>query len=83
MKEEKLVTVKFYDTVLKAEIDMEVLKENGIECICNDGITTGLYPIFDEKERGIELMVFEADVERSKEILEEYHNADITESADE
>lgn len=73
MKDDKLVAVKYYDTVVKAEVDADVLKRNDIECIYNDDTLVGVFPIFDDKERGIELMVFEKDLERAKQILEEYH----------
>ena len=76
MEEEKVVSVKFYDTVIEAEIDSSVLKENGIECIYNDATVVGVFPIFDNKERGIELMVFEKDLERANQLLANYHSVD-------
>ena len=76
MEEEKVVSIKFYDTVIKAEIDSSVLKTNGIECIYNDDTVVGVFPIFDDKERGIELMVFEKDLERANQLLAEYHSVD-------
>ena len=75
---DKLVSVKYYETVIEAEIDQNVLKTNGIECIYNDDTVVGVFPIFDDKERGIELMVFEKDVEKARQILDEYHAADDT-----
>ncbi|HRG02778.1 MAG: DUF2007 domain-containing protein [Paludibacteraceae bacterium] len=75
MEEDKLVSVKYYETVIEAEIDQNVLKTNGIECIYNDDTVVGVFPIFDDKERGIELMVFEKDVEKARQILDEYHAA--------
>ena len=75
MEEDKLVSVKYYETVIEAEIDQNVLKTNGIECIYNDDTVVGVFPIFDDKERGIELMVFEKDVEKARQILYEYHAA--------
>ncbi len=78
MEEDKLVSVKYYETVIEAEIDQNVLKTNGIECIYNDDTVVGVFPIFDDKERGIELMVFEKDVEKARQILDEYHAADDT-----
>ena len=75
MEEDKLVSVKYYEAVIEAEIDQNVLKTNGIECIYNDDTVVGVFPIFDDKERGIELMVFEKDVEKARQILDEYHAA--------
>lgn len=76
MNNDKLITLKYYNTVIKAEVDMEVLKENGIECTYSNAAMVGVFPIFDDKERGIELLVFEKDVKDAKKILEEYHSAD-------
>lgn len=75
MKDDKLVPVKYYNTVVRAEVDMEVLKASGISCIYNDDTSAGIYPIFDDKERGIALLVFEHELEQAKEILREYHAA--------
>ncbi len=75
MEDDKVVPVKYYETVIEAEIDQSVLKMNGIECIYNDDTVVGVYPIFNDKERGIELMVFEKDIERARQILDEYHSA--------
>ncbi len=76
MKEDKLIAVKYYNTVIQAEVDADVLKKNNIQCICNDDTIVGVFPIFDDRERGIELMVFEKDLERAKQILKEYHSED-------
>lgn len=82
MNNDKLITLKYYDTVIKAEVDMEVLKENGIECTYNNAAMIGVFPIFDDKERGIELLVFEKDVENANKILDEYHSAEIIDNED-
>lgn len=75
MEEDKLVTVKYYDTVVDAEFDNDILRKNGIESVYQNSTVVGVFPIFDDKERGIELMVFEKDLERATALLEEYHNA--------
>jgi len=75
MEEDKVVSLKYYDSVIDAELDMEILKENAIQCIYNDDTMVGLFPIFDDKERGIELMVFENDYEKAKQILDDYHQS--------
>jgi len=48
MEEEKVVSLKFYGSMIEAEIEMDVLKNNGIECMLNDGTMVGLFPIFDD-----------------------------------
>ncbi|MFV0391989.1 MAG: DUF2007 domain-containing protein [Paludibacteraceae bacterium] len=73
--EEKLVSLKFYSSMIEAEVEMDVLKNNGIECMLNDGTMVGLFPIFDDKERGIEVLVFEKDFERANQVIDEFHLA--------
>lgn len=75
MKEEKVVSLKFYSSMIEAEVEMDVLKNNGIECMLNDGTMVGLFPIFDDKERGIEVLVFEKDLDHAKSLIEEYHQS--------
>jgi len=73
--EEKLVVVKYYDSMINAEFDMDVLKNNGIESTVTDDMMVGIFPIFDEKERGISLLVLEENVEKSIKILDDYYNS--------
>lgn len=75
MEEEKVVSFKFYSSLIEAEVEMDVLKSNGIECMLNDGTMVGIFPIFDDKERGIEVLVFEKDLDRAKQLVEEYHQS--------
>lgn len=77
MKEEKIISFKFYSSMIEAEVEMNVLKSNGIECMLNDGTMVGLFPIFDDKERGIEVLVFEKDLEQAKLLVDEYHRTNI------
>ncbi|NLO71627.1 MAG: DUF2007 domain-containing protein [Porphyromonadaceae bacterium] len=73
MKEEKVVSFKFYSSMIDAEVEIDVLKNNGIDCMLNDATMVGVFPIFDDRERGIEVMVFEKDLEKAKKLVEEYH----------
>lgn len=75
MKDGKVISLKFYDSMINAEVEKELLLENGIECRLNSDTMMGVYPIFDKKERGIELMVFEKDKEQAEKILEEYRES--------
>ena len=72
---DKLVVAKYYDSVLNAELDLEVLKSKDIKSTVTDDMMIGIFPLFDEKERGISLLVFENDLERALQILEEYHHS--------
>ncbi|MBP1663831.1 MAG: hypothetical protein H6Q19_971 [Bacteroidetes bacterium] len=72
---EKLVVAKYYDSVLNAELDMEVLKNSNIESTVTDDMMVGIFPLFDEKERGISLLVFEKDLDVALQILDDYHGS--------
>jgi len=72
---DKLVVAKYYDSVLNAELDMEVLKSNGIESTFTSDMMVGIFPLFDEKERGISPLVFENDLDKALQILDEYHHS--------
>ncbi|NLI71439.1 MAG: DUF2007 domain-containing protein [Bacteroidales bacterium] len=76
MENEKVVSLKFYGSMIEAEVDMDVLRNNGIDCMLNDGTIVGVFPIFDDKERGIEVLVFEKDLEQAKSLLDEFHQND-------
>ncbi len=82
MEEEKVVSFKFYSSMIEAEVEMDVLKSNGIECMLNDGTMIGLFPIFDDKERGIEVLVFEKDLDRANQLVDEYHQSNAAEPSD-
>ncbi len=73
MKDGKVVSLKLYHSIIDAKFDAEILTESGIECKVNTDTMVGVYPIFDDKERGIEVLVFEKDKEQALEILENYH----------
>lgn len=79
MAEDKVVSFKFYSSMIEAEVDMNVLKSSGIECMLNDATMVGLYPIFDDKERGIEVLVFEKDLDTANQVIEEYRKAQVVE----
>lgn len=71
----KLVVAKYYDSMLNAELDMEVLKNSNIESTVTDDMMVGIFPLFDEKERGISLLVFEKDLDVALQILDDYHSS--------
>lgn len=71
--EEKIVPVKYYDTIVEAQVDKDVLLRNGIECTITPESDAGLYPVFDDTEKGISLLVFESELDNATLILDEYH----------
>ncbi len=74
--EDKLVILKYYETIVEAEVDTEVLKANQIECTLDADETIMLYPVFDDNEKGIKLYVFEKDRERALQLITEFHATD-------
>jgi hypothetical protein len=73
--EDKLVTLKNYETMVEAMFDQEILKENNIESSLNNEDSVELMPMFGEINDGLRLVVFEKDYEQAIKVLEEYENA--------
>jgi hypothetical protein len=73
--EDKLITLKNYETMVEAMFDQEILKENNIESSINNEDSVELLPMFGEINDGLRLVVFEKDYEQAIKILEEYENA--------
>ncbi|MGC3977107.1 MAG: hypothetical protein QM751_02045 [Paludibacteraceae bacterium] len=73
--EDKLTILKFYQTIVEAEVDIDVLRTNNIDCTLDTDDTIVIYPFFDEKEKGIKLYVFEKDVELATQLLQEFHTS--------
>ena len=70
--EDKLVTLKNYETMVEALFDQEILKENEIESSINNEDAVELLPMFSEINEGLRILVFEKDVENAMRVLEEY-----------
>ena len=73
--EDKLITLKNYETMVEAMFDQEILKENNIESSLNNEDSVELMPMFGEINDGLRLVVFEKDFEQAVKILEEYESA--------
>ena len=73
--ENKLVTLKNYETMVDAMFDQELLRENDIESSINNEDTVELMPMFGEINDGLRIVVFEHDYEQAIKILEEYKNS--------
>jgi len=74
--EDKIITLKTYDTMVDAMVDQDVLRTNDIECfIGNEGLVE-LFPMFSDNNEGLKNVVFEKDLEKALKILEEFHAAD-------
>ena len=67
--EDKIITLKNFDTMVDAMVDQEVLQTNGIECfIGNEGLVE-LFPMFSESDEGLKIVVFEKDSDKAMKIL--------------
>lgn len=73
--EDKLRTLKNYETVVEAMFDQELLRENNIESSINNEDSVELMPMFGEINEGLRIMIFEKDYEQSIKILEDYANS--------
>ncbi|HEY6914445.1 MAG TPA: DUF2007 domain-containing protein [Paludibacter sp.] len=73
--EDKLITLKNYETMVEAMFDQEILRENNIESSINNEDSVELMPMFGEINDGLRIVVFEKDYEQATKILEDYENA--------
>ena len=55
--EDKLITLKNYETMVEAMFDQEILKENNIESSLNNEDSVELMPMFGEINDGLRLVV--------------------------
>jgi hypothetical protein len=72
--DDKLKTLKNYDSMVEALFDQELLKENNIESSINNEDTVELLPMFSEIDNGLKIVVFERDYENAVKLLEDYKN---------
>jgi hypothetical protein len=73
--EDKLITLKNYETVVEAMFDQELLREKNIDSSINNEESVELLPMFGDINDGPRIMVFEKDYETALNILEEYNNS--------
>lgn len=57
-----------------ANMECNVLKENGIECFLSDENIVQLYPMFSSPFSGIRLHLFEKDKDSAEKILQEFYS---------
>lgn len=72
--ENKLITLKNYETVVEAMFDQELLREKNIDSSINNEESVELLPMFGDINEGPRIMVFEKDYEKALNVLEEYKN---------
>ena len=72
--EDKLITLKNYDTMVEALFDQELLREKDIDSSINNEESVEIMPMFGDLNEGLRILVFEKDFENATNLLEEYHN---------
>ncbi len=76
--EDRLITLRNYETIVDAMFDRELLQANNIESTLNNEDSVELLPMFGELNEGLRIMVFEKDFEKALQVLDEY-NASLNE----
>jgi hypothetical protein len=74
--EDRVTTLKTYDTMVDAMVDQEILQQNNIDCFIGNEQIVELYPMFSDVDNGLKIVVFEKDVERALKLIEEFHKQD-------
>lgn len=70
--EEKLITLKNYDSMVEALFDQELLLSANIDSTINNENAVDLLPMFGEINDGIRILVFEKELEKALKVLEDY-----------
>jgi len=72
--EDKLITLKNYETMVEALFDQELLREKNIDSSINNEESVDVMPMFGDINDGPRILVFEKDYEKALNILEEYED---------
>ena len=73
--EDKLITLKNYETMVEAMFDQELLRERNIENYLNNEESVEIMPMFGDINEGLRILVFEKDYDNAYSLLEEYYNS--------
>ena len=73
--EDKLITLKNYETMVEAMFDQELLREKNIENYLNNEESVEIMPMFGDINEGLRILVFEKDYDNALSLLEEYYNS--------
>jgi len=65
----KTIILKSYDNPALANLEKEILNQEGISCFLSDENVVQLYPMFSSPFGGIKLHIFEEDEEKAERIL--------------
>ncbi len=75
MENGKVVSLNFYESIVDAKFDADILMQNGIKCKINQSVMDSIYPIPIFTDNSLEILVFEQDEQKAIEILNDYHNS--------
>lgn len=70
--EEKLITLRNYESMVEALFDQELLLSANIDSTINNENAVDLLPMFGEINDGIRILVFEKELEKALKVLEDY-----------
>jgi len=73
--EDKLITLKNYETMVEALFDQELLREKNIDSSINNEESVEILPMFGDINEGPRILVFEKEYEKALTILEEYEDS--------
>ncbi len=70
--DDKLKSLKNYESMVEALFDQELLRNNGIDSTINNEDAVELLPMFGELNEGLRILVFEKDFDKATKVIEEY-----------
>lgn len=74
--EEKIITLKNYESVAEAMLDHDVLSKNKVMSTINSEEAVEVLPSLSEINAGVRIMVFEKDFDKAQLLLKEFHAQD-------
>lgn len=74
--EDKIITLKNYESVAEAMLDHDVLSKNKVMSTINSEEAVEILPSLNEINAGVRIMVFEKDLEKAQLLLKEFHAQD-------
>lgn len=74
MKQQKTTLLRVFDTLPEACLAKDALEQNGVPCFLSNESIYQMYPVFGSSFGGIHLHIFEDDMERANDILDNLPN---------
>jgi DNA-directed RNA polymerase subunit RPC12/RpoP len=65
------IQIRSFDNYIKANIQLSMLQDEGINCYLKDEYTVTIDPLLNPAIGGIKLMIYELQAERAESILED------------